>query len=207
MSVHTNMRLGERTHDISYIPPSIDNNNNNNIINDDNISQYNKSTFNRSIKHKSSSLTSQQQQRMYTKYTNLKNEYTTLCKQINNMKHKVSNFEHNLNTYRNTPLSSHSKHLKSKITDKAHQPPLTYSNTIVKSTPYYTKDVLDKLARTEFYAEIGTPKEIYTTIKDKVLERSLYLYNNKHCHTCAQCLSLGASSYKCPKCHHLNVYE
>lgn len=204
MSVHTNMRLGERTHDISYIPPSIDNNNNN-IINDDAISQYNKSTFNRSSKPKSSSLNSQQ--RMYTKYTNLKNEYTTLCNQLNNMKRNVSTFESNLNTYRKTPLSSHSKHLKSKITDKAHQPPLKYSNTIVKSTPYYTKDVLDKLARTEFYAEIGTPKEIYNTIKDKVLERSLYLYNNKHCHTCAQCLSLGVSSYKCPKCHHLNVYD
>ena len=50
-------------------------------------------------------------------------------------------------------------------------------------------------------------ESIYNTIKDKVLERSLYLYNNKHCHTCAQCLSLGVSSYKCPKYHHLNVYE
>ena len=217
MSVNTDMRLGERTHDFSYIPATIDQLQlqpyDNNVNVNDELSQYNKSSFNRNTKPKTSYInntinhSTSSQQQIQIKYNNLKNEYNTLCNHIQNMKRNSSHFETNLNTYRKTPLSKQSKLLKSKVTDKAHQKPLKFSNTVVKSTPYYTKEVLDKLARTEYYAEVGTPKEIYNTIKDKVVERSLYLYSNKHCHTCAQCLSLGLSSYKCPKCHHLNVYE
>ena len=35
------------------------------------------------------------------------------------------------------------------------------------------------------------------------LERSLYLYKNRHCHSCARLLSKGKSTEGCPKCHHL----
>ena len=67
----------------------------------------------------------------------------------------------------------------------------------------YEKKVLDKMAKEELYADVGTTKDILGEFVDKVIERSLYLYKNRHCHSCARLLSKGESTYNCPKCHHL----
>ena len=67
----------------------------------------------------------------------------------------------------------------------------------------YEKKVLDKMAKEELYADVGTTKDILGEFVDKVIERSLYLYKNRHCHSCARRLSKGESTYNCPKCHHL----
>ena len=50
---------------------------------------------------------------------------------------------------------------------------------------------------------VETTKDILGNFVDKVLERSLYLYRNRNCHTCSKLLSMGMSTKKCPKCHHL----
>ena len=55
----------------------------------------------------------------------------------------------------------------------------------------------------ELFGEVGTTKDILGTFVDKVLDRSLYIYRNRNCHTCSKLLSMGMSTKKCPKCHHL----
>ena len=67
----------------------------------------------------------------------------------------------------------------------------------------YEKQILNKMMNEELFGDVGTTKDILGTFVDKVLERSLYLYKNRNCHTCSKLLSMGLSSKKCPKCHHL----
>ena len=59
------------------------------------------------------------------------------------------------------------------------------------------------MIKEELFDEVGTTKDILGSFVDKVLERSLYLYRNRNCHTCSKLLSMGMSTKKCPKCHHL----
>lgn len=67
----------------------------------------------------------------------------------------------------------------------------------------YEKQILNKMIKEELFDEVGTTKDILGSFVDKVLERSLYLYRNRNCHTCSKLLSMGMSTKKCPKCHHL----
>ena len=73
----------------------------------------------------------------------------------------------------------------------------------------YEKDILNRMMDEELFGEVGTTKDILGNFVDKVLERSLYLYRNRNCHTCSKLLSMGMSTKKCPKCHHLlrELYE
>ena len=73
----------------------------------------------------------------------------------------------------------------------------------------YEKDILNRMMDEELFGEVGTTKDILGNFVDKVLERSLYLYRNRNCHTCSKLLSRGMSTKKCPKCHHLlrELYE
>ena len=52
----------------------------------------------------------------------------------------------------------------------------------------------------ELFGEVGTTKDILGSFVDKVLDRSLYIYRNRNCHTCSKLLSMGMSTKKCPKC-------
>ena len=67
----------------------------------------------------------------------------------------------------------------------------------------YEKQILNRMMDEELFGEVGTTKDILGTFVDKVLDRSLYLYKNRNCHTCSKLLSMGMSTKKCPKCHHL----
>ena len=67
----------------------------------------------------------------------------------------------------------------------------------------YEKQILNRMMDEELFGEVGTTKDILGTFVDKVLDRSLYIYRNRNCHTCSKLLSMGMSSKKCPKCHHL----
>ena len=67
----------------------------------------------------------------------------------------------------------------------------------------YEKQILNNMMNEELFGDVGTSKEILGEFVDKVLHRSLYLYKNRNCHTCAVLLSKGMSTQKCPKCHHL----
>ena len=67
----------------------------------------------------------------------------------------------------------------------------------------YEKKILNNMMDDQLFDGIGTSKDILGKFVDKVLERSLYVYKNRNCHTCAKLLSMGKSTQKCPKCHHL----
>ena len=67
----------------------------------------------------------------------------------------------------------------------------------------YEKKILGNMMDDQLFEGIGTSKDILGEFVDKVLERSLYVYRNRNCHTCAKLLSMGKSTQKCPKCHHL----
>ena len=67
----------------------------------------------------------------------------------------------------------------------------------------YEKKILSNMMDDQLFAGIGTSKDILGEFVDKVLDRSLYVYRNRNCHTCAKLLSMGKSTQKCPKCHHL----
>ena len=67
----------------------------------------------------------------------------------------------------------------------------------------YEKKILSDMMDEQLFAGIGTTKDILGTFVDRVLDRSLYVYRNRNCHTCAKLLSMGQSTQKCPKCHHL----
>ena len=67
----------------------------------------------------------------------------------------------------------------------------------------YEKQILKNMMDDQLFEGIGTRKDILGQFVDKVLNRSLYLYKNRNCHTCAKLLSMGKSTQKCPKCHHL----
>ena len=67
----------------------------------------------------------------------------------------------------------------------------------------YEKQILNRMMDEELFGEVGTTKDILGTFVDKVLDRSLYIYRNRNCHTCSKLLSMGISTKKCPKCHHL----
>ena len=67
----------------------------------------------------------------------------------------------------------------------------------------YEKQLLNKMLEEDLFGGVETTKDILGNFVDKVLERSLYLYRNRNCHTCSKLLSMGMSTKKCPKCHHL----
>ena len=67
----------------------------------------------------------------------------------------------------------------------------------------YEKQILNRMMDEELFGEVGTTKDILGTFVDKVLDRSLYIYRNRNYHTCSKLLSMGMSTKKCPKCHHL----
>ncbi len=67
----------------------------------------------------------------------------------------------------------------------------------------YEKQILKNMMDDQLFEGIGTRKDILGQFVDKVLDRSLYVYKNRNCHTCAKLLSMGKSTQKCPKCHHL----
>lgn len=65
----------------------------------------------------------------------------------------------------------------------------------------YMKRALEQMEKEELYKDIGTTKEILNKFVDRTTKRSLYLYRNNNCHTCALLLAKGQSTSKCPKCH------
>ena len=67
----------------------------------------------------------------------------------------------------------------------------------------YEKQILNKMIDEDLFDDVGTSKDILGSFVDKVIDRSLYLYKNRNCHTCSKLLSMGMSTQKCPKCHHL----
>jgi hypothetical protein len=50
----------------------------------------------------------------------------------------------------------------------------------------YEQKVMDKLAKEELYADVGNTRDLLGEFVDRVIERSLYLYKNRHCHSCAR---------------------
>ena len=67
----------------------------------------------------------------------------------------------------------------------------------------YEKKLLNKMLEEDLLGGVETSKDILGNFVDKVLDRSLFLYRNRNCHTCSKLLSMGMSTQKCPKCHHL----
>ena len=50
-------------------------------------------------------------------------------------------------------------------------------------------------------AHLGSARQFLNGIVNRVVDRSLYIYNNKNCHSCTKSLSKGKSTKNCPKCH------
>ena len=67
----------------------------------------------------------------------------------------------------------------------------------------YEKQILSNMIDDQLFDGIGTSKDILGKFVDRVLDRSLYVYRNRNCHTCSKLLSKGMSTQRCPKCHHL----
>lgn len=82
------------------------------------------------------------------------------------------------------------------------RPRTTFGADEYEDYKIYEKNILNKIAKEEIYDDIGETKDVLGEFVDKVINRSLYLYKNRHCHFCAQLLSKGQSTHKCPKFHH-----
>ena len=65
----------------------------------------------------------------------------------------------------------------------------------------YMEKALKGMEEEELYKDIGTTRDILNSFVDRTAKRSLYLYRNNNCHTCALLLAKGKSTSKCPKCH------
>ena len=65
----------------------------------------------------------------------------------------------------------------------------------------YMKRALKGMEKEELYKDVGTTRDILNSFVDRTTKRSLYLYRNNNCHTCAVLLAKGKSTSKCPKCH------
>ena len=50
-------------------------------------------------------------------------------------------------------------------------------------------------------AHLGSARQFLNGIVNRVVDRSLFIYNNKNCHSCTKSLSKGKSTENCPKCH------
>ena len=79
----------------------------------------------------------------------------------------------------------------------------TFKNHHYSEYRDYEKKLLNQMLEEDLLGGVETTKDILGDFVDKVLERSLYLYRNRNCHTCSKLLSMGMSTKKCPKCHHL----
>jgi hypothetical protein len=70
----------------------------------------------------------------------------------------------------------------------------------------YEQDTLEKIRQNDLFEYIENTKyDPLGDFVDRVIERSLYIYNNKNCHTCDRLLSSGKSSNYCPK-HKTKIY-
>ena len=67
----------------------------------------------------------------------------------------------------------------------------------------YEIQILKNMMDEQLFSGIGIKEDILGEFVDKVLERSLYVYKNRNCYTCAKLLNTGKSTQKCPKYHHL----
>lgn len=67
----------------------------------------------------------------------------------------------------------------------------------------YEGKIMDEIEKRELFNDVGTTEDILGQFVDRVIDRSLYVYKNRNCHTCAKLLSQGKSTYHCPKHHHL----
>ena len=70
----------------------------------------------------------------------------------------------------------------------------------------YNQKIIEQLANAEIYADVGSTRDILNGFVDKCVNRSLYVYRNNNCHTCAKLLAMGKSTTNCPKCHKVFKY-
>ena len=122
-------------------------------------------------------------------------EYYEYKNQIDIMEKEKKMLESTLKEAKQTYKSNQSiKRSKQKLPFQKHD----YTNY-----KEYEKEILNNMMEDQLFEGIGTRKDILGEFVDRVLDRSLYVYRNRNCHTCAKLLSMGKSTQKCPKCHHL----
>ena len=100
-------------------------------------------------------------------------------------------------------LESTLKEAKESQKSKIPKKDFPFKNNDCTDYKKYEKEILNRMIDEELFGGIGTRKEILGQFVDRVLDRSLYVYKNGHCHTCAKLLNMGKSTQQCPKCHHL----
>ena len=129
------------------------------------------------------------------KLAKMQEEYEKLKQEIKELKKKKQIYE-NLKTnnmknkiYRG---NSFNKYDQKKI------------NLLPKNQMKNAVKILDRMAEEELFKGVGTTKQILNGIAPRCLERSLYVYKNKNCHTCSKLLNRGKSAHQCPKCKYLN---
>ena len=122
-------------------------------------------------------------------------EYYEYKNQIDIMEKEKKLLESTLKEARQTYYSNQSK-------NKSKQKSPFKKNDYINYKEY-EKKILNNMIDDQLFDGIGTSKDILGQFVDKVLERSLYVYRNRNCHTCAELLSKGKSTQRCPKCHHL----
>jgi len=113
---------------------------------------------------------------------------------INNSTKRTSNKKNNNNYYKNKSIDNNNNNNNKKIFND------------YDDYKHYENRILNQMANNEIYDDVGSTKDILGEFVDRVLERSLYIYRNKNCHTCARLLAMGKSAAQCPKCHHLYKY-
>ena len=100
-------------------------------------------------------------------------------------------------------LKEAKKSYKSNQSMKRSKQKLPFQKPDYTNYKEYEKQILSNMMDDQLFEGIGTRQDILGEFVDKVLDRSLYVYRNRNCHTCAKLLSMGKSTQKCPKCHHL----
>ena len=100
-------------------------------------------------------------------------------------------------------LKEAKKSYKSNQSMKRSKQKLPFQKPDYTNYKEYEKQILSNMMDDQLFDGIGTRQDILGEFVDKVLDRSLYVYRNRNCHTCAKLLSMGKSTQKCPKCHHL----
>ena len=124
---------------------------------------------------------------MQEEYEKLKQEVQELkIKKQNYQNLKINNTKNKINRY-----NSFKKYDQKTI------------NLLPKNQMKNAVKILDRMAEEELFKGVGTTKQILNYIAPKCLERSLYVYKNKNCHTCSKLLNRGKSTHQCPKCKYL----
>jgi hypothetical protein len=141
-------------------------------------------------------------------YLQLKNQIDILKKERDYIERKISQNPYPLGYI--PDYEKLRKKAKLKMQNKFNSPNNINNNSNRKKITFgsdnfanktHKKKILSQLAENEIYSDVGSTRDILEGFVDRCVDRSLYVYRNKNCHTCTKLLAMGKSTSNCPKCH------